>query len=199
MPYAVRVKRRKSNSIIAVGEWWKMRLKYLFGAMLSEAYRFARVFPNSDPIMGFILPAAKNEPVWKGPLFAFATMFVFDFFTSGIGVWTWVTSSTYAIVALAFSLLLRGKKINLQGYMGAGAIGVLSFDFITGPIMSSALFGQSFVLTLIMQVPFTIMHLVSATFSILIISPLLDRELMAEMRAYIHAAKNAFLQWRVWI
>ncbi|PIN85091.1 MAG: hypothetical protein COV47_03980, partial [Candidatus Diapherotrites archaeon CG11_big_fil_rev_8_21_14_0_20_37_9] len=63
-----------------------MKYKYLAGGIIANLYRFLRIFPNSDPIMGFVIPAAKNEKWWKAPLFAFATMFVFDFFTSGIGV-----------------------------------------------------------------------------------------------------------------
>ena len=174
-----------------------MGFRYVYGAIISEVYRYIKVFPNSDPLMGLILPAARNEPRWKAPLLAFSTMFIFDIFTSGIGAWTWVTSATYALIALAFSLFLKGRKMGLRGYLGAGTAGVLAFDFITGPVMSSVLFQQSFILTAIMQVPFTVMHLVSAAFSILIITPFLDKDIAAEMNAYVQAAKAAMVNWRV--
>ncbi|HLC92291.1 MAG TPA: hypothetical protein VJH23_01135 [archaeon] len=174
-----------------------MRFKYLIGGVLTEIYRALRIFPNSDPIMGFILPAAKNEPLWKAPLFAFTTMFAFDIFTSGIGTWTYVTSTMYALIALAFTFYFRNKKASIAGYMKAGAAGVLVFDFITGPVMSSALFGQSFALTLLMQIPFTIMHFVSAAFAIVLITPFLDVQIMKEMAGYINAAKYALLSRRI--
>gem|GEM_PF-2616527 len=172
-----------------------MRFKYFVGALAANAYRLLRIFPNSDPIMGFVIPAAKNEKWWKGPLFAFATMFSFDFFTSGIGTWTYVTSATYALIALAFHFHFRAarQKSSLRLFLSNGILGVLAFDLITGPMMSAALFGQSFRLTFIMQIPFTVMHLVSAAFSTIIISPFLDAQAMEEIRSYIKAARASLL------
>ncbi|MBI4210323.1 MAG: hypothetical protein HY544_02340 [Candidatus Diapherotrites archaeon] len=171
-----------------------MEGKYLTGAILANAYRLLRVFPNSDPIMGFVLPAAKNEPFWKAPLFAFATMFTFDMLTSGIGAWTWVTSTTYALIAFAFTMLLKAEKPGLATYTKYGLAGVLAFDFITGPAMGSALFHQPFWLTLLAQIPFTAMHLVSVSFSILIITPFFDRQAMLDLQGMASSVRNAFLQ-----
>jgi len=174
-----------------------MGFRYFWGSILANIYRFIRVFPNSDPIMGFILPAAKNEAWWKAPLFAFATMFTFDFFTSGIGSWTWVTASTYALIALAFRFYFRERKAGLKVFMGAGAAGTLAFDFITGPVAISLLHGQQFFLTLALQVPFTIMHLVSVSFSIIIITPFLDKEVAKEVSGAFAAAKNFIASLRL--
>ncbi len=165
-----------------------MKLRYFFGAVAANAYRLLRVFPNSDPIMAFILPAAKNEPWWKAPLFAFATMFSFDLVTSGIGKWTFVTAITYSLIALAFRFTLKGQKSSLRLFLSNGVLGVLAFDLITGPIMGSALFGQPFGPTFLMQIPFTIMHLVSAAFAICIISPFFDAQIAREIAGYAGAA-----------
>ncbi len=173
-----------------------MRFKYAAGLLFSNAFRLLGVFPNSDPIMGFVLPAAKNEPFWKAPLFAFVAMFTFDVFTSGIGLWTWVTSATYAAIALAFTFYFRGRKAGLGPYMKAGFWGVLAFDFITGPLMSSILFGQGFFATTLLQIPFTAMHLVSATFGIMVITPFLDKEAAKDADTLLSAARNRVLSWR---
>ncbi|MEK6958073.1 MAG: hypothetical protein AABW99_03795 [archaeon] len=166
-----------------------MRFKYFFGAIASNVYRLLRVFPNSDPLMGFIVPASKSEAWWKAPLFAFATMFTFDLITR-FGTWTWVTASTYALIALALHSVLKNRKSTLKLFMGAGALGILAFDFITGPLMISFIDGKSFWTTLVLQVPFTAMHLVSGVFYIIIISPFLDKEIMKEVSALIHSAKG---------
>lgn len=173
-----------------------MRFKYITGAILTEFYRLLRVFPNSDPIMGFILPAAKNEPYWKAPLFAFATMFIFDFFTSGIGAWTFVTSAMYALIAIAAGLYFRNRKAGIFPYTKAAIGGVLAFDFVTGPLMSAVLFRQDFLLTLLMQIPFTAMHLVSGIFAIVLITPFFDAQCAKEIGSFIRALKSSvYSRW----
>jgi len=170
-----------------------MKYKYIAGAVVANLYRLLRVFPNSDPIMGFVIPAAKNEKWWKAPLFAFATMFVFDFFTSGIGVWTWITAGTYSVVALGAKYFLNHRKSSIASFLSAGAIGVIVFDAITGPIMSTFIFNQPIIITTLGQVPFTVMHLVSASFGILIVSPFYDTEIMNEMIAIKNSVKKIVL------
>src|SRR3989344_7101275 len=157
-----------------------MKFKYIFGAIATNFYRLLKVFPNSDPIMAFILPAAKNEPIWKAPLFAFATMFTFDLLTSGIGTWTWVTATTYSLIALGLRFTMKEKKTSIRLYVGAGIMGVLVFDIIPGPLMSTFLFGNNLLATTFLQIPFTILHLTSATFSTLLITPFLDKQIMKE-------------------
>ncbi|MFH1392053.1 MAG: hypothetical protein ABIH20_07105 [Candidatus Diapherotrites archaeon] len=173
-----------------------MKFNYLIGFLAANFYRLLRVFPNSDPLMGFILPAAKTS-WWKAPLFAFASILIFDIFTSGIGLWTWVTSVTYAFVALGFHFFLKEKKSSLKLFISSGAIGVLIFDFITGPIMSSFLFKQSFLITLLGQIPFTVMHLISVVFGIVIISPFYDAEIMKEVSQMVSSVKNIYKNWRL--
>ncbi len=173
-------------------------MKYFIGFLLTQLWRFLRFFPNSDPIMGFVIPASKNTEYWKAPLFAFASMFVFDFFTSGIGIWTWVTSVTYALIALGFRVAMKNKKAGIKLYTSYGLIGVLVFDFITGPLMSSVLFKQSFLVTAFLQVPFTLMHLISAVFGIIILAPLLDecvaKEYSVMKSTFENTLKNLRLQ-----
>ena len=173
-----------------------MRFRYAMGVLIANLYRLLRVFPNSDPIMGFVLPASKLE-WWKAPAFAFVTMFVFDIFTSGIGPWTYTTSFTYAGIALALHFLLKNKESSLRLFLASGAGGVIVFDFITGPIATSIIFSQDFLVTLLLQVPFTVMHLVSATFYILIITPFLDKRIMEEVTQILSTVKNAVLYKRL--
>jgi hypothetical protein len=167
-----------------------MMPKYIIGSIISNIYRFLHIYPNSDPIIGFVVPAAKNEKWWKAPAFAFTTMAVFDYFTSGIGVWTIVTSTTYAAIALILHLEMKGKKSGLKLFASRGAIGILLFDAITGPGMSTIIFKQDFFTTTIMQIPFTIMHLISGIFAITIISPFLDPQVSKEINAAISNLKN---------
>lgn len=170
-----------------------MKWKYLFGSVACNAYRLLHIFPNSDPLMGFVLPAAKNEKIWKAPLFAFFTMASFDLITGKLGVWTLVTSTTYALVSLLIILEMKKRKTSIGLFLSRGAFGILLFDTVTGPLMSSIVFRQDIIVTSFLQIPFTIMHLISATFAILIITPLLDVQIMKELRSYLHGAKSAIM------
>ena len=177
----------------------KMKFKYLTGFLITNLYRLLRVFPNSDPIMGFVLPCAKNEKWWKAPLFAFATIFVFDIFTSGIGAWTWVTASTYATIAFAFHFYMKKRKSSLITFISIGTLGTLVFDFLTGPILSTFLFKQPFLVTLVLQIPFTIMHTLSAIFAIVLITPLLDPTIAKEVNGYYSTFINSLKNWKLQI
>jgi hypothetical protein len=174
-----------------------MTPKYIIGSIISNIYRFLHIFPNSDPIIGFVVPAAKNEKWWKAPTFAFTTMAVFDYFTSGIGIWTIVTSSTYAIIALILHLEMKRKKPGLKLFVTRGIFGILLFDIITGPGMSTIIFKQDLLTTIIMQIPFTIMHLISGIFAITIISPFLDMQASKEINTALSNLKNTIVTLRL--
>ena len=148
--------------------------------------------------MGFVLPAAKNEAWWKAPLFAFSAMMVFDLVTS-FGVWSIVTAFTYALVALGARLYLKNKKSSLSTYAKTGTLGILVFDFITGPIMSTLIFGQNFFATLMLQVPFTVMHVFSGIIFIALITPFYDTAVAREVKLFFSNVKNSLAAWRPYI
>jgi hypothetical protein len=158
-------------------------VKFVLSGLFCNAFRLLRIIPNNDPIMGCVLPFSKQDRWWYSPLFAFLTMFSFDFLTGMIGPWTAVTSITYAGLGLLFYKVLRSKKarktkIGLKKYLGCGIIGVLIFDIITGVLAGPLIFGMSFEMALLGQIPFTLLHLTSACGFIVLITPLLDKHLI---------------------
>ena len=109
-------------------------------------------------------------------MFAFVTMVSFDVITGWLGIWTLVTATTYAGLSILFYFAFQKlKKVKLRHYLLSGVWGVLIFDFITGPIMSSMLWNMSFEMSLLGQIPFTIFHLATVTGFVLVLTPLLDR------------------------
>lgn len=144
----------------------------------SNLLRAIKLFPNNDPLMGFGLPLAKKSII-KATIFAFATMMIFDYFTSGIGMWSWVTAITYSMIMVFAGAIMKilknnKKEIKMKEYVKINTAGILIFDIITGPIMSSTLFKTPFIVTAIAQVPFTAMHLLSGTIWLIILVPILD-------------------------
>jgi len=154
-------------------------VKYALSILFCNAFRFLRFIPNNDPIMGCMLPYAKQDKWWAAALFAFITMASFDALTGMVGIWTVVTASTYGALGILFHFIYKKvKKINLKTYLGSGVLGVLIFDFITGPIMSSWLFQMPFEAAFIGQIPFTLLHLATVSGFIIILTPLLDKHII---------------------
>jgi hypothetical protein len=167
---------------------------YFVGFAVAQFLRILRVFPNNDPIMGFVLPASKNEEWWKGPLFAFSAMFLFDLFT-GFGIWTFVTAGTYALVAFGARAYMKGKKSSFGLYAKTGFFGILFFDFVTGPLMGTFIFGQNFFAVTLLQIPFTLMHVFSGILLASIIVPFYDPAVNLEIKSFFALAKTGVAQW----
>jgi len=150
-------------------------LEYLGTLLFSNAYRFLRIFPNNDPVMGSTLAFSRKDKWWQAFLYAVIAMVSFDIITMKLGIWTIGTSLAFGLIAVLFSKYLKNrKKVGLKTYAKSSVFGVLIFDFLTGPIMSSALFRIPFETALLGQLPFTFMHLASAVPLTLLMVPVLD-------------------------
>ncbi len=148
------------------------------GVGVTTGLRWACLFPNNDPIMAVMLPCAKRGRV-AAVAFPVAAMVLFDILSQRVGIWTAVTAGTYGLLGLAFSLAYaalarRGRPVGRLTFLVSGAAGVLVFDFVTGPIMSSFIFRMSFAQAFVGQIPFTLKHLASVTAYTLVVSPALD-------------------------
>jgi hypothetical protein len=148
------------------------------GLAVTTALRWARIFPNNDPIMAVMLPCAKRG---RAAAFAFpvVAMVLFDILSRRVGIWTVVTAGTYGLLGLGFSFAYsalgkRGRRIGPATFLVSGVVGVLVFDFITGPILSSAMFRMSFAQAFVGQIPFTLKHLASVSAYTVVVSPVLD-------------------------
>jgi hypothetical protein len=157
------------------------------GLGVTTALRWARIFPNNDPIMAVMLPCAKRG---RAAAFAFpvVAMVLFDILSRRVGIWTVVTAGTYGLLGLGFSFAYsalgkRGRRIGPATFLVSGVVGVLVFDFITGPILSSAMFRMSFAQAFVGQIPFTLKHLASVSAYTLVVSPSLDWVLRQVERA----------------
>ena len=126
-----------------------------------------------------MLPFSRQDKWWQGALFALITMISFDIITMRLGIWTLVTGTTYASIGLLFHFTYKKiKKVKLRHYVGSGIIGVLIFDMVTGVILGPAMFGMSYLQALIGQIPFTVIHLLTVTGFILILTPVFDSSIV---------------------
>ncbi len=138
-----------------------LSVRLVLGFVFATFLRFLRFFPNNDPIIGLALPHSKKNFLLSAA-FAFVCMFSFDIIVGKFGVWTLVTSSTYFVVILFLGFWFsKLKALGIKHYFFGSIIGVLVFDAITGPLMSTFLFNQPFLFTVLGQIPFTFYHLSS--------------------------------------
>lgn len=155
------------------------RIKLILSVLIANGIRLLRIIPNNDPIMSMALPFSKRSSALTSFAFPFVTMVSFDFVTGFVGTWTVVTSFTYGFIGLFFHYYLKDKeKVGIKRYLGCGVLGVLVFDFITGVLATPLMFGMSLETAFIGQIPFTAMHLLTTCAFILVVTPLLDKQVL---------------------
>jgi hypothetical protein len=165
--------------------------KFSITFILTLIIRYSRIFPNNDPIFASILPQSRQNLI-NGIIFACLSMFIFDYLTSGIGIWTCLTAFSYTLIVILFGIISKSIKfMTLKKYISATILGVLIFDIITGPIMSTVLFGIPIAISTVGQIPFTIFHLISAVTYTIILTPFLDPDVAKQrikVTAYISSS-----------
>jgi len=154
-------------------------IKYFLSIFLINSLRFLKIFPNNDPIMSALLPFSKQDKWIHSMLFPLIAMISFDLITFKVGYWTIGTALTYSFIGLMIHFYLRNRKASMKTYFGLGVAGILFFDLVTGVIMGPMLFGQNFWIALLGQIPFTLLHLASGTLYIALITPFLDKHVIA--------------------
>lgn len=157
-------------------------LKWIFATLL----RLVKIFPNNDPLIGLAMSSSKKNPLFS-VAFVLIAMVSFDIITQRLGIWTLVTAISYAIVILLISKWFGlVKNVKVKHYFVGSVAGILLFDLITGPGMSTFIFRQSFFITVLGQIPFTLYHLASGVsytiFFAVLFDPNVQKEVFASVR-----------------
>jgi uncharacterized membrane protein len=152
--------------------------------VIANAIRLIKIIPNNDPIMSMALPFSRRSSALTSVLFPLITMVSFDVVTGYVGAWTAVTAIMYGLIGLCFHYFLKGREnVGIKTYLGCGIVGVLAFDLVTGVIATPLLFPpMTFMEALIGQMPFTLMHLITTSAFIIVVTPLLDKQVLMNAR-----------------
>lgn len=130
--------------------------------------------PNIDPIIGTLMPLSTRFTWFDSFVFAFMSIAIYDLFTSGIGMWTWVTALTYGAVGLGARWYFKDRVPRVVDYLKFGLLGTLFYDAVTmmiGPV----LYAQPLTQALVGQIPFTLSHLLGTAIFAVVLSPALYR------------------------
>ncbi|HEY0010993.1 MAG TPA: hypothetical protein VGB97_03765 [Candidatus Paceibacterota bacterium] len=130
---------------------------------------------NFEPMLATMMPFATRFGFLTSFLFGFLGITLFDAMTSGIGSWTLVTAAAYGALGVGAHLYFARREATTKNFLAFGIVGTLLYDLVTGLTVGPLFFGQPFMLAVVGQIPFTLMHLLGTVVFTLALSPALYR------------------------
>lgn len=137
--------------------------------------------PNVEPVMTAIMPFGKVYGGIASFVFGFSSIFLFDLVTSGLGVWTLVTAIAYGSLGLGAHFYFKNRS-GWKSYATYAVIGTIFYDAVTGLTIGPLFFHQSFMSSLIGQIPFTALHLLGNVSFAIVLTPSIERWLVKEKK-----------------
>lgn len=140
--------------------------------------------PNLEPIMAVIMPFGKiYGHVWAF-IFGFLSIVLFDSVTSGIGIWTLITATAYGFLGLGAQYYFK-NRFGWKNYALYAVIATIFYDAITGLTIGPIFFHQSFMFSLVGQIPFTILHLLGNVSFAIVLSPVIEKWLVKSEKSVV--------------
>jgi uncharacterized membrane protein len=159
-------------------------LKYILGLGLVCLLRLLPHPPNVEPIMATLMPFAKRWGMLAGAVFGAAAVIIFDLLSGTLGIWSLSTIGGFVFLGLAAGWYFKHPQFGggRLDYVAFAIIGTILYDALTGLTIGPIFFGQSFMQALIGQIPFTLYHLAGNIVLAFVVSPLIERFIVANPR-----------------
>ena len=135
--------------------------------------------PNIEPIMSTIMPVGKISSKLMSFAFGFFSIVLFDSVTSGIGVWTLITALAYGFLGLGANIFFKNRS-GWKNYATYAVFATIIYDAVTGLTIGPLFFHQSFIVSLVGQIPFTVLHLLGNVSFAIVLSPAIEKWLVKE-------------------
>src|SRR3989338_3577931 len=169
----------------------KKYFKFVLGLVLCLLIRLIPFrAPNVEPIMATMMPFSRAYGAFVGFSFAILSILLYDALTGTLGVQTFFTALAYGIVGLWSASYFKKNKANTWDYVRFAIIGTLFFDALTGLTVGPLFFHQSFLGSLIGQIPFTMLHLIGNIFFAFVLSPAIYNFLIKKKKTKIVLLEN---------
>jgi hypothetical protein len=176
----------------------KFSLKFFIGLFLCLLVRLIPFrAPNVEPILATTMPFSRAYGAIAGFSFAVLSILLFDIFTHTLGVQTFFTVFAYGTLGLASAYYFKkndrlggASKDNKWNYVRFAIFGTLFYDAITGLTVGPIFFHQSFIQSLIGQIPFTALHLIGNITLAFILSPAIYKYLIKKKDLPAQAGKK---------
>ncbi len=134
--------------------------------------------PNVEPIMASIMPVSKKYGAIFGFFFGFLSIYIYDLLTN-FGPWTWFTGITYGLIGFISYFYFEKIRASAFNFAVFAFMATIVYDLITG-VLFAPLFHESMLTALIMQIPFTALHLAGNIGFAITLSPILNKWLLSE-------------------
>ncbi len=145
--------------------------------------------PNIEPIMASVMPLGRKYGAFTGFAFGFLSIFLYDTLTH-FGAWTWTAGISYGLVGVASFFYFKKLQSSVFNFAVFAFFATIIFDLVTG-VLFAPMFGQTIWNALVLQIPFTALHLAGNIGFALTLSPLLDKWLASEQ--FFSLKKSSFL------
>ena len=134
--------------------------------------------PNVEPIMASLMPLGRKYGVLVGFSFGFLSIFLYDAVTH-FGSWTWIAGITYGLIGAISAWYFTKEKISILNFAIFAFFATIFYDLITG-VLFAPIFGQTMFSALVLQIPFTLLHLAGNIGFAVTLSPILNKWLISE-------------------
>lgn len=158
-------------------------LKFLIGGVIVFLFRLIPFrLPNVEPLLATVMPFSKRLSAPETFFFGFFSIVLFDSVTSGWGIWTLITALAYGALGFASHFYFASRAASVGNFVRFGIVGTLAYDAITGLTVGPLLYHQPFIVALIGQIPFTLLHLAGTVVFATFLSPALYRWIVENKR-----------------
>jgi energy-coupling factor transport system substrate-specific component len=166
--------------------YFKFSFKFFLGLVLCLLVRLIpfRV-PNVEPILATTMPFSKAYGAFAGFSFAVLSILLFDLITHTLGIQTFFTVLAYGALGWWSASYFRKREASASNFVRFAIIGTLFFDALTGLTIGPLLFHQSFLGSLALQIPFTVLHLIGNTTFAILLSPAIYKFLIKKKKEKI--------------
>jgi uncharacterized membrane protein len=153
-------------------------IKYIITFVSVMAFRLMPFrAPNVEPIMATIMPLGKAYGGIQAFIFGFLSIALYDSVTSGFGIWTLITALAYGLLGVGATYFFKNRS-GWKNYTMYAVVATLFYDAVTGLTLGPLFFHQSFMMSLVGQVPFTVLHLLGNVSFAIVLSPMIERWMM---------------------
>ncbi len=135
--------------------------------------------PNLEPVMAVQMPMGKRFGAVASFAFGVLSIAIYDAITSGWGIWTLVTALLYGLVGLGAYLYFKNRS-GWKSYASYAIIATIVYDALTGLTIGPLFFHQTFLVSLVGQIPFTLLHLLGNVSFAIVLSPVIEKWMAKE-------------------
>jgi uncharacterized membrane protein len=129
--------------------------------------------PNVEPIMASLMPLGRKYGAITAFLFGFLSIFLYDAITH-FGSWTWIAGITYGLIGAVSALYFTRAKTSILNFAIFAFFATIIYDLVTG-VLFAPMFHETMTTALILQIPFTLLHLAGNIGFTVTLSPILNR------------------------